>query len=112
MAANMDIELGIPVATAMPGDARVSAGVIPAGRYGSLTYTGDGIKANKALLDWAAEHGIGWDRWDDEKGDAFRARIETYLTNPDEEPNRAKWQTEVAIRLADDQASSSSLKEK
>jgi effector-binding domain-containing protein len=112
MATNMDIELGFPVATAMSGNARVSAGAIPAGRYASLIYTGNGIKANKALIDWAAEHGIRWDSWDDENGDAFRARIETYLTDPDEEPNRAKWQTEVAIRLADDQASSQALKEK
>ena len=36
-----------------------------------------------------------------EKGDAFGARLESFLTNPDEEPDRAKWETEVAIRLAD-----------
>jgi effector-binding domain-containing protein len=102
MAANMDVELGVPVATAVPGDGRVSAGAIPAGRYASLIYTGNGVKANKALLDWAAEQGIVWDRWDDENGDAFRSRIETYLTDPAEEPNQAKWKTEVAIRLAGD----------
>src|SRR3989442_5201799 len=34
-----------------------------------------------------------------------RARYESYLTDPAEEPNPAKWGTEVAIRLADRQAS-------
>ena len=104
MAALMDIELGWPVAKAVRGDKRVSAGTIPAGRYASLVYTGNGIKANMALLDWAAEQGIRWDRWDDPNGDAFGARIETYVTDPEKEPKRAKWETEVAIRLADDQS--------
>jgi hypothetical protein len=47
---------------------------------------------------------IRWDRWDDEHGDTFRTRVEYFLTNPDEEPDSKKWETEVAIRLADDQA--------
>ncbi|HEV8613461.1 MAG TPA: hypothetical protein VGQ73_08110, partial [Gemmatimonadales bacterium] len=64
----------------------------------------NGIKANKALIDWATEKGIAWDRWDTDKGDAFRSRIESYLTDPADEPDQAKWETEVAIRLADDQA--------
>jgi effector-binding domain-containing protein len=106
MAGNMDFELGVPVATAVSGNGRVSPGVLPAGRYASLVYTGvnNGIKGNKALLDWAAENGITWDRWDDANGDAFRSRVEFFLTNPAEEPNQAKWETEVAIRLADEHA--------
>lgn len=105
MADKLDIELGVPVATAMSGDHRISAGVIPAGRYASLIYTGidNGIEGNKALIEWAAANGIRWDRWDDVNGDAFRSRIEYFLTKPDEEPDMAKWETEVAIKVADDQ---------
>lgn len=107
MKGHMDIEMGIPVASALPGDGRVSAGVIPAGRYASLIYTGvkNGIKGNKTLLDWGAEKGLVWDTYEDENGDGFGARIEFFLTNPEEEPDMAKWQTEVAIRLADNRAS-------
>jgi effector-binding domain-containing protein len=103
MAGNMDVALGVPVATAVPGDARVTADVLPAGRYASLVYTGvkNGIQGNKALLDWGAANGIQWDRWHAENGDGFGARIEFYLTDPDDEPDPAKWETEVAIRLAD-----------
>ena len=103
MAANMDIELGVPVASAHAGDGSVRPGVIPAGRYASLIYTGvaNGIPANKALLDWGAEKGLVWDRWEVESGDAFGARFESFLTAPDDEPDPAKWETEVAIRLAD-----------
>jgi effector-binding domain-containing protein len=105
MEALLDIEVGVPVAAALSGDDRISAGVLPAGRYASLVYTGIdiGIKANWALLKWGAEKGLVWDTWKTEKGDAFGARLESFLTNPDEEPDRAKWETEVAIRLAEPQ---------
>ena len=103
MSGNLDVELGVPVATALAGDDRVSPGVIPAGRYATLVYSGvTGIKGNKALLDWAVKNDIRWDRWDDENGDAFRARVEYFLTDPAEEPDKKKWETEVAIRLVDD----------
>ena len=70
MAAQMDVELGVPLASALSGDERVSAGIIPASGYASPVYSGvkNGIKANKALLDRAAKNGIQWDRWDDENG--------------------------------------------
>ncbi len=105
MKAKLDIELGVPVATAVSGDARVAAGSLPAGRYATLVYTGmrNGLKANMALLDWGAAHGLVWDKWDTANGDAFAGRYESYLIGPNEEPDPEKWQTEVAIRLADEQ---------
>jgi effector-binding domain-containing protein len=104
MAGEMDIEVGIQVATALPDDGRISASVLPAGRYASLVYSGSGLTGNKTLLDWAKANGIAWDRWDDVKGDAFRCRCETYLTDPKVEPRKTKWDIEVAIKLAADQA--------
>ncbi len=105
MEAKMDIEMGWPVARALPGHNRIRAGVLSAGRYASLIYTGlmNGMEGNKALLDWGAEKGLVWDRWEAENGDAFGARFESYLTDPADEPDPAKWEIEVAIRLADDQ---------
>jgi hypothetical protein len=102
MAAMLDVEIGVPVANALTGDGRVSAGVLPAGRYATLVYTGvrNGIAANAALLDWGARQGLVWDRWVTEHGDAFGARLETFLTDPEEEPDATKWETEVAIRVA------------
>ena len=46
---------------------------------------------------------IDWDRWSDPKGDAFRARYGTNLTDPAVEPRKTRWEIEVAIKLADDQ---------
>jgi effector-binding domain-containing protein len=102
MAGNMDVELGVPIAAAVPGDGHIAAGAIPAGRYASLVYTGlDGIAGNAALIGWAKDNNIQWDRWDDANGDAFRSRVEYYLTDPAEEPDHNKWETEVAIKVAD-----------
>jgi effector-binding domain-containing protein len=100
MAAGMDIEACVPVTAELEVAGRVSPGVLPAGRYASLVYTGSGYQGNKALVEWAKANDIAWDRWDDEKGDAFRSRYETYLTDPKVEPRRKNWEVEVAIKLA------------
>lgn len=104
MAAQLEIEVGVPAAGGLSGDDRISAGVLPAGRYATLIYIGidNGIPANRALLDWGAARGLVWDTWAAEKGDGFGARFESFLTDPNTEPDRAKWDTEVAIRLADE----------
>ena len=103
MAGEMDIEVGAPVAAALPVSERVTNGVLPAGRYASLVYVGNGYTGNKTLIEWAKANGMAWDRWDDAKGDAFRSRYETYLTDSKIEPRKTKWEVEVAIKLADDQ---------
>jgi effector-binding domain-containing protein len=102
----MDVEMGWPVARPLTGEGRITAGVLPAGKYASLVYTGvkNGITGNAALLEWAAKQDLKWDRWDDKNGDAFGSRYESFLTDPADEPDMAKWETEVAIRLADDGA--------
>ena len=103
MEALMEIESGVPVAQAVQGDERVRAGELPAGRYASLVYTGvaNGIAANGVLIEWAAAQGLAWDRFDAPGGDGFVSRYETFLTGPDESPDPADWDSEVAIKLAE-----------
>jgi effector-binding domain-containing protein len=103
MGEGLDVEMGVPVAQAVKGNERVKAAVLPAGRYASLVYTGvmNGMEGNRVLIDWAKEKGLTWDRWDDPNGDAFASRYETELIGPDQEPDAAKWDIEVAIKLAD-----------
>lgn len=100
----LDIEMAWPVAKAVAGDERVRADVLPAGKYGIVTYTGDYsglMEANRVLVDWAKETGVQWDRWDDVHGDAFRSRIEIYENGPGDTPDPAQWVTDVLIKLAD-----------
>jgi effector-binding domain-containing protein len=103
MAAKMDIEMGVPVESTLAGDDRVTAGTLPAGRYASLVYTGleNAYQGNGRLLHWGGKQGLTWDKWMVEEGEAFGGRYETTLTDPSEEPDTTKWETEVAIRLAD-----------
>jgi hypothetical protein len=34
-------------------------------------------------------------------GERWGGRLEIYLTDPDQEPDMSKWQTQLAFRLAD-----------
>ncbi len=97
----MDISFGFPVHKALPDDGNIKADVLSAGRYASLIYSGGGVSANRALIEWVRAQGMDFDRWDTEQGDNFRGRYETYLTDPKVEPRKSRWQIEVAIKLAD-----------
>jgi hypothetical protein len=97
----MDIEFGFPVRKALPDAGQVKAGILPAGRYASLIYSGGGISGNRTLIEWVRAQGLEFDRWDTEQGDNFRSRYERYLTDPKVEPRKSRWQIEVAIKLAD-----------
>lgn len=99
MAADLELDFGVPVAAPVTGSGRVKPGVLPAGKYAVLRHTGDyeGLfAANAALQDWAREHGIEFDTWVTDQGQAWRSRVEHYPTNPAEEPDPAKWEVDVA----------------
>jgi effector-binding domain-containing protein len=107
MTGKMDIEVGWPVGSEATGNGSVTAGALPAGKYATLVYTGNYpglIDATAALLKWGAEQGLRWDSWLVGEGEVFGARLESYWTNPAEEPDLNKHETEIAIRLADDQS--------
>ncbi|MET0800665.1 MAG: GyrI-like domain-containing protein [Actinomycetota bacterium] len=101
----LEIETGVPVDAAILGEGRVFSGILPAGRYGSLVYTGDYeglIDANEALQQWARDRDVEWAMSETAEGDRFESRLEIYLTDPATEPDPARWKTEVAYLLADD----------
>ena len=101
MRGSMDLTFGFPVSKTMPDDGPVTAGVLTAGRYASLIYTGGGLAGNKALIEWVRANGLEFDRWDTAQGDNFRCRYEAFLTDPKVEPRKTRWDIEVAIKLAD-----------
>lgn len=101
MEGQMDIEVGFVVSAHLPAAERIKPGILPAGNYASLIYSRYGMRGNKALINWARENNIEWDRWDDPAGDAFRCRYEAYLTDYRREPRKSKWRVELAIKIAD-----------
>jgi effector-binding domain-containing protein len=101
MDAELEIELGVPVAGPVPADERVRHGELPAGRYVILLHVGpyDGlIDANATLQDWAEERSVRLRR---EHGSTWGGRVERYLTDPSAEPDSSRWETELAY-LVDD----------
>jgi effector-binding domain-containing protein len=103
MAGELQVEMGVPVAAPVTASGRIQPGILPAGRYAVLRHTGpyDGLFAsNAALLQWAQERGIEFDTWDTAQGSAWRSRIEHYLSDPAQEPDPAKLETDVAILIA------------
>ena len=103
MARYLVIEAGVPVAAAVDGDDTVLAGVLPAGRYATLIHVGHPaalVDATARLLAWAAEKGLTFDVSKTGEGEAWAGRLETYLTDPREQPDMNKWETQLAFRLA------------
>jgi effector-binding domain-containing protein len=80
----MEIDLGVPVADGEQA--------LPAGRWLVALHVGhySGLHAaHGALQEWAREHGIAWGEF-----------AERYLTDPREEPDSSRWQTELAYLIA------------
>jgi effector-binding domain-containing protein len=89
MARELEMEAGVPVATAVGGDDQMVTGMLPAGRYATLTYMGhpsELMAATKALLDWAAGQDLTWDVTPGADGDRWSCRLENYLTDPIRNP--------------------------
>ncbi|MGB8215518.1 MAG: GyrI-like domain-containing protein [Anaerolineales bacterium] len=102
MSEKLDLDVGFILEGAVPSSGRIRAGVLPAGQYATLLYTGPykgkGIyKATVALLDWAKENKIVWNISIKDGVEWWNGRTEYYLTNPDYEPNTKKYRTELAF---------------
>jgi effector-binding domain-containing protein len=99
----LEVEVGVPVTAPADGDGRVLAGVLPAGRYATVRYTGhpDGlISVIASLREWARREGLTWDMTDTLGGEQWAARLEINETDPADEPDMTKWTTQLAFRLA------------
>ena len=106
MMRQLEVENGVPLTAPVEntGDGEVISGVLPAGRYATVTHVGHPSElagATKALLDWAAGQGLAWDMSPGETGERWGSRLEFYLTDPREEPDMSKWITQLAFKLAD-----------
>jgi effector-binding domain-containing protein len=102
MERTLNVEAGVPVETAVEGDDRVTAGVLPAGRYATALHVGpyDGlIGAVDGLLQWADAQDLRWDMVETGRGQKWGSRLEIYLTDPSAEPDASKWETQLAFRL-------------
>ncbi len=103
MARQLEIEAGVPVAAAVDGGGSVLPGVLPAGRYATMTYAGHPAKlidATAELLAWASREGLVFDVAESGAGERWGSRLEIYFTDPAREPDMDRWETQLAFRLA------------
>jgi effector-binding domain-containing protein len=102
MDARLEVEAGVPVATELAGEGDIFAGVLPAGRYVTVTHVGhpdELVDVTGKLLDWAAGQGLTWDMTGSDAGERWGCRLEILKTDPRVEPDMTKWETELAFRL-------------
>lgn len=95
----VDVEIGI--GTSEPaGGGKIIAGTLPRGRYLTLVHQGPYdrlVETTASLLDWAKENGVTWDNQQGPTGTVWKARVEHYLTDPEEQPDPSKWETKLAF---------------
>ena len=100
----MVVEAGVPLSAPPPGDEEVCAGSLPAGRYVTVLHTGhySGLQAaHMALESWGENKGLSWQQDIQDDITTLGCRTEFYLTDPDAEPDPARWQTEIAFLISE-----------
>ena len=102
MKGTMDMEVGLVVPDALPGDDRVRPGILPAGEYATLTYRDHAVRANRALIEWTAEQGLTFDRDITPEGDVFASRCELWVTDPRAERRKTQRHVQLDILIRSD----------
>lgn len=106
-----ELAVGVPAARRISGDDRVRPGTIPGGIYAVFVHEGhpdDLDRAHETLQAWLEEGDHVIARSSDEGDADWDGRYESYLTDPEAEPDRAQWSTEIAYLLDDDFPASTS----
>lgn len=100
----LEIEAGMTTDAPIPLFGRLVEGILPAGRFVSMTYTGpyEGLyDATAMLVGWAKEKGLRWDSSVGEAGELFACRLEVHVNNPYIEPDPNRLITTLLFKLAD-----------
>lgn len=103
--APFELEVGVPTEGPLSGDDRVRPGTVPSGTYAVTVHEGhpDGLDRSHATLqEWASREGHEIAREGSPEGEVWEGRYESFLTDPEEEPDRSQWSTEIAYLLRDD----------
>ncbi|NGP17700.1 GyrI-like domain-containing protein [Devosia aurantiaca] len=103
MSSTLDVEAGIAVEVAGPDGGSVRNGILPAGRFVELSYTGHPdqlITVTGMLIGWLKETGQKLDVEERADGDHFACRLEIYQSDPAEVPDMNDWVTTLAFKLA------------
>lgn len=98
------IEVGVPLAEPVEGEGDIRGGVLPTGRYATVSHRGhpdELVDVTGSLLDWAAGQGLTWDKTDEPDGEHWVCRLEIYNDDPREQPDWSQWTTDLVFKLSD-----------
>jgi len=95
----MEVEAGFVTDAPTPDHPTIKAGLLPGGRYASLTYRGNGLRANQALMQWGRENANPFEPIDEKLPESYVSRYEAYLTDYRIEPRKLLWEVELSIKL-------------
>lgn len=98
------VEVGFPTEGFVRRPGRSHSGTIPAGRYVTLRHVGhpDRLRDSFAALEaWIAENGEEPDVEMIDGQCRWAGRFEFYLTDPNDQPDRDKWEIDVEWKLRD-----------
>lgn len=96
----MEIEAGFLTDIAPFDHPQIKPGLLPGGSYASLTYRGNGLRGNQALMQWAHDTGNTFEPINAEQHESYVSRYEAYLTDYRIEPRKLFWDVELSIKLA------------
>ena len=97
----MEIEAGVLTSVTPAGHPDIKAGALPAGRYASLIYRGNGLRGNQALMQWGRDTGTVFEPIDPALSESYVCRYEAYLTDYRVEPRKLLWDVELSIKIAE-----------
>lgn len=104
MEGELEVEAGVPVVSTPEPEGDIGVAVLPAGRYVTVTHVGHPDRLPgiiTAVREWAERQSLEWDMTVVDGVERWACRLESYLTDPREEPDMSKWEIELAFRLAD-----------
>jgi DNA gyrase inhibitor GyrI len=102
MDGDLQVEVGVAVARPVAGEGEVVGGVLPGGRYATVTHVGHPdtlYDATRDLLAWAEREGLVFDMTRTPQGERWAGRVEFYESDPRDEPDLTKWRTTLAFKL-------------
>ena len=99
----LEIEIGFPTSTLLPASDGIVTGLLPAGRYQTLTYHGhydDLVHVTGMFQAWGGVDGVTYDSEPGPDGERFACRLEIYTNDMATLPP-AQWETILAVKLRD-----------
>jgi effector-binding domain-containing protein len=104
MSSVMDIEVGLVTKAPQLGQGDIKPGILPAGRYATMIYRGNGLRGNQALMNWAKGNRVRFAPLVAEEAESYVCRYEAYLTDYRLEPRKLLWDIELSIKIAEESA--------